>query len=148
MSALYDRLKKAPQGLRALSIARLKYEVLNVLWDALRRSELSQSDLAAKIGVRKSAVNQVFKGDGNVRIATLAEYLHVMGFEAELKLVRAGKPREDAVRQMREIRLARKGMVPAVSVKEKLDFEDIEWQRLPVVSDSRRKRVFVSRSEG
>lgn len=126
MSALYDRLKDSPKGLRALSVARLKYAVLGSLWSALERTALSQSDLAVKLGIRKSAVNQVFRGDGNLRISTLAEYLHEMGFEAELSIVPCGKPREDAVRRMRELRLARNQMLPAASGPSEIDFQGIE----------------------
>lgn len=45
-----------------------------------------------KLAVRKSAVNQVFKGDGNVRITTLAEYLHALGYELRVSVVPAACP--------------------------------------------------------
>jgi transcriptional regulator with XRE-family HTH domain len=97
---IHDRLVKVPKGARALSVARLRYEVLKVLHAALHRSGLNQSELAGRLGVRKSAVNQVLRGDGNVRISTLAEYLHEAGFELEVRAVPLGRPREDAVREM------------------------------------------------
>ncbi|MGW4412627.1 helix-turn-helix domain-containing protein [Nonomuraea sp. NPDC004702] len=64
-----------------------------LLHKALESSGLTQSDLAKKLGYRRSAVNQVFRGDGNVRIETLAEYLHEMGFELDAHLVPAGEHR-------------------------------------------------------
>jgi transcriptional regulator with XRE-family HTH domain len=92
--SLYERIAARPGGERALAAARLRRSVLVILHRALKASGLdSQSDLAKCLRVRRSAVNQVFRGDGNVRISTLAEYLHAMGFEADLTLVKAGEMR-------------------------------------------------------
>lgn len=99
---LYSRLSRTREGARALSAARLQYDVLRLMHMALGRAGITQVELAKRLGVRKSAVNQVFRGDGNVRVSTLAEYLHAMGAEVELQLVPAGKPREDAVREMHQ----------------------------------------------
>lgn len=44
-------------------------------------------------------MNQVFRGDGNLRVNTLAEYLHTMGYEADIRLVRAGEPRRATIEQ-------------------------------------------------
>ncbi len=54
---------------------------------------MNQTELASKLGIRKSAVNQVFRGDGNVPMNTLAEYLHELGFEAHVELAPAGTAR-------------------------------------------------------
>ncbi|WP_423773759.1 helix-turn-helix domain-containing protein [Actinomyces urogenitalis] len=40
---------------------------------------MTQAQLAEVLGVRKSAVNAVFRGNGNLRIDTLAQYLAAMG---------------------------------------------------------------------
>lgn len=93
VGGLYERIAKEPGGLRSLASARLRRRVLTLLHKALERSGLTQSDLAKKLGYRRSAVNQVFRGDGNVRIETLAEYLHEMGFELDVNLVAAGEHR-------------------------------------------------------
>ncbi len=100
---LYDRLAGTIVGARALSVARLQYSVLDRLHATLRAKGWTQSHLAEVLGVRKSAVNQVLRGDGNLRISTVAEYLHVMGYELELNVVPLGKLREDAVRDMRQL---------------------------------------------
>lgn len=94
MISLYDRIAGEPNGRRRLASARLRRRVLVLLHEALGNSELNQSDLAKKLGIRRSAVNQVFRGDGNVRIDTFADYLHELGLEAEIKLVPAGKARQ------------------------------------------------------
>ncbi|GII61895.1 hypothetical protein Skr01_19800 [Sphaerisporangium krabiense] len=99
MRNLYDRFAATVRGARALAAARLRHEVLATLHQALQLCGLSQSEVAEELGLRRSAVNQVFRGDGNVRINTLADYLHAMGFEADVRLVRAGEPRSATVQQ-------------------------------------------------
>jgi transcriptional regulator with XRE-family HTH domain len=97
VSGLYEQLAANDRGRMELASARLRYEVLGVLHKALEVSGMSQSDLARRLNLRRSAVNQVFRGDGNVRISTLAEYLYAMGFELDLRLVQAGEPRRAAL---------------------------------------------------
>lgn len=94
MAAIYEQLAGKSKGGAALASARLRYEVLGVLHKALDACGLSQSDVARRLKRRRSAVNQVFRGDGNVRISTLAEYLYSMGYEIDIQLVRAGEPRQ------------------------------------------------------
>jgi transcriptional regulator with XRE-family HTH domain len=96
--SLYDRVAARPGGARALASARLKRAILSSLHQALAQSGMeSQSDLARRLGVRRSAVNQVFNGDGNLRITTVAEYLHEMGYELNVTLVKTGEPRATAL---------------------------------------------------
>jgi transcriptional regulator with XRE-family HTH domain len=102
--SLYDRVLARSGGARALAVARLKRTVLAALHEAFGLSAVgSQSDLARRLQVRRSAVNQVFNGDGNVRISTLAEYLYEMGYELDVSLVRSGEPRTAAL-EGREVR--------------------------------------------
>ena len=102
MSSLYERVGAAEGGPRALAAARLRYEVSKILHRALANSGLTQVELAKCLGIRKSAVNQVFRGDGNVRMNTLAEYLHEMGQEATLELAPSGTRRAEAVQDIAE----------------------------------------------
>lgn len=96
--SLYDRVIARAGGGRALAIARLRRTVLSTLHSAFSMSGIeSQSDLARRLRVRRSAVNQIFNGDGNLRISTLAEYLYEMGYELDITLVRAGEPRAAAL---------------------------------------------------
>jgi hypothetical protein len=44
-------------------------------------------------------VRRDFDGDGNLPVATLARYLHAMGYEVEMRLVDAGEPRQAVVEQ-------------------------------------------------
>ncbi|MFC8778845.1 helix-turn-helix domain-containing protein [Streptomyces nigra] len=106
MKSLYERFAGSDDGAQLLAAARLRREVLRLLHRALEASGLTQSQLAERLNVRKSAVSQVFRGDGNLRINTLAHYLGAMGYELDVRLVNAGEPRA-AVLEGRE-------MVPAI----------------------------------
>ncbi|WP_197048795.1 helix-turn-helix domain-containing protein [Streptosporangium roseum] len=97
--SLYERFASTARGAHALAAARLRHEFLGALHQALKLSGLTQSDIAQSLGIRRSAVNQVFRGDGNLRINTVADYLHAMGFELDVRLVHAGEPRKAAVEQ-------------------------------------------------
>src|SRR6266487_4389419 len=101
--SLYESFAARPGGGRALAKARLQRTVLRILDRALTLSSVeSQSALAERLQIRKSAVSQVLRGDGNVRISTLADYLYELGFEANLELVSAGELRR-AVVEGREV---------------------------------------------
>ncbi len=94
MSTLYDRVASKPGGEAALAAARLRREVLVALHQAFAASGLeTQTEIARRLNIRKSAVSQVLRGDGNLRITTLAEYLFALGFELDISLVEAGEPR-------------------------------------------------------
>jgi len=92
--SLYDKVERKPGGKAALASARLRREVLVALHEAFAASDVhTQSEVAERLNVRKSAVSQVFRGDGNLRINTLADYLFALGFELNVQLVVAGEPR-------------------------------------------------------
>ncbi|WP_157891958.1 helix-turn-helix domain-containing protein [Frankia alni] len=101
-------MEELPDGPRDLADARIRHEILRCLHAALRASGINQADLARRLGVRRSAVNQVFKGDGNVRISTVAQYLHALGFELGVQLYEDGEHRRATV-ENRESRPAGTG---------------------------------------
>lgn len=105
MTSLYERMAQSDRGARILASARLRHEVLRKLYLALEGSGLTQNRLSEILRIRKSAVSQTLRGDGNLRIKTLAEYLHAMGYELELRLVEAGEPRKAAL-EARDMELA------------------------------------------
>ena len=84
---LTEYVKQIPDGQRMLASSRFRREVLIMLDDALEKSGLSQSELALRLGLTRSAVSQVFSGDGNLRAETISDYLFAMGFQVEMKLV-------------------------------------------------------------
>ncbi|MFD0304693.1 helix-turn-helix domain-containing protein [Streptomyces sp. NPDC127119] len=102
MKSLYDRFASSEDGAQLLAAARLRHETLRVLQRALSACGLNQSQLADRLGIKKSAVSQVFRGDGNLRITTIAQYLNAMGYELDIRVVAAGEPRK-AVVEGREV---------------------------------------------
>jgi transcriptional regulator with XRE-family HTH domain len=153
--SLYDRVLARNGGERALAVARLKRSVLSTLHKAFNISGIeSQSDLARRLRVRRSAVNQVFNGDGNLRVSTLAEYLYEMGYELDVTLVRAGEPRSAAL----EGRVTRSAIASqAVSASPaftmalgSLDvveqFQAIPWMTFSFPADIHRVHSFVVKS--
>jgi len=93
MNGLHDLIASSLEGRRRLAAARLRREVLVCLESALVESGMTQSGLAIALGRTRSAVNQVLGGDGNIRISTLAEYLHAMDQKLVLTRVSEGTPR-------------------------------------------------------
>ena len=105
--SVYDRVASTEPGRRGLASARLRRQSLKALHAALATSGMTKSDLARKLGIRKSAVGSVFGGDGNVRVNTLAEYLDAMGAELRVEVVPAGTLR----RETRPVSAATTGVI-------------------------------------
>jgi len=76
----------------------------------------TRSEVADRLKVRKSAVSQVFRGDGNLRINTLAEYLFALGFELDVTLVRAGELRRAELEERVAVPMASNATISIVFV--------------------------------
>lgn len=134
MSTLYERVASTDDGIKRLAVGRLKREVLRALHLALKASGRTQSELASRLKVRKSAVNQVLRGDGNLRVQTVAEYLHALGYELDLRLVAVGEPRR-AVLEGRDVVPAfptrpEPAVQPAPSVEQSIHVVDVGGSHL------------------
>ena len=81
---LYESIAAQPDGRRRLAAAEARYSALEVLFEALDKSGLSRKELADRLGLRKSAVSEVFGGNGNLRVNTLSDYLFECGFTLRL----------------------------------------------------------------
>lgn len=95
-SGFYEQVMATPGGARALSAARLRYEVLKYLHWALTYTGMSQRGLARRLGIQSAAVSSTLRGNGNLRVDTVAAYLHELGFELQVKLVPLGTARRKA----------------------------------------------------
>lgn len=112
----------SPETLRAGS--RLRLRAHGLLAGAMDAAEITKSELAKRLGIRKSAVSDALNGNGNFRLQTLAEYLAVMGFELELVPVRSG----EVLLSMRERR------APEV---EPLTMRDRDWDSRSLTINAR-----------
>ena len=83
-SSLYEEVAASPTGARDLAAARGALRVAQLLQVAKQRSGLTSRALADRLGVGESRVSQVLNGDGNLHIATVARFLHAMGYELQL----------------------------------------------------------------
>lgn len=71
-------------GRQEMAAARLEYSAIKLLNRAMRSSGKSQKELADTIGVGESRVSQVLRGDGNMKVSTLARYLRALGYQGEV----------------------------------------------------------------
>lgn len=85
--SLIERIEGMRHGKRMLASARFRRQLLQTLDQALEQSGISQTELATKLGLSRSAVSQVFNGDGNLRAETFSDYLFELGMHAEFFLV-------------------------------------------------------------
>lgn len=83
---LMKYVEDMPDGQRMLASSRFRRQVLIALDQALDLSGLNQAELAQKLGLTRSAVSQVFNGDGNLQAGTISDYLFEMGAHAEIIL--------------------------------------------------------------
>jgi predicted XRE-type DNA-binding protein len=81
---LIEEIEGTDAGAQGLAAANLAGQVMRLLHQALDMSDLDQRALANKVGVTQGRVSQVFGGDGNMRIASVARYLRALGYEAEI----------------------------------------------------------------
>lgn len=90
---LYESVASTPEGGQALASARLRHDVLSVLHTVYAASDLDYDDLAERTDFDKTEIKDVFEGDGNITLHTLAMLLCALGFEAEVGAVRLGTAR-------------------------------------------------------
>jgi len=74
-----------PRGAQALAAAKLAIRVIRLIWYAKGAARITSKVLADRLGVTEGRVSQVINGDGNVHIATLARFMHAMGYEVQIK---------------------------------------------------------------
>ncbi|MEV6109646.1 hypothetical protein AB0M28_33800 [Streptomyces sp. NPDC051940] len=105
MSGIYEHFASTSDGAKRLASSRLRHEILRALKKGIAASGISQNELASRLRIRKSAVSQTLRGDGNLRVNTISDYLYAMGYELSVMLVEVGEPRRAAV-ERREARPA------------------------------------------
>lgn len=107
MNRIFEMISSTSEGRRRLAASRLRREAVLSLGIALSESRMTHSQLAQILGKPCTKVDEVFSGDGDIRISTLAEYLDAMGQELILTVVPAGTARTALWREEFEVDTAR-----------------------------------------
>lgn len=94
-SSYYERRASSPQGRLGLAAAAAAASVSRLLHAAKAASGLSSKEIATGLAVTEGRVSQVFSGDGNLHIATLARFVRAMGYELKISAVPIDKGRPE-----------------------------------------------------
>jgi predicted transcriptional regulator len=78
-------------GLEGLS--RRRHELIDELVRARRESELSQTEIAARMGTTQSAVARLESGDLDARLSTLERYAAALGRTVDWQVRPSEEPR-------------------------------------------------------
>jgi len=76
------------QHRRLLQQEKLILEVTEVLSDALRREGGTKTDLATRLQKSKGFVSQVFAGDRNLTLRTIADVADALGYEIHIQAMK------------------------------------------------------------
>jgi hypothetical protein len=96
--SLYNRIASTPEGERGLAAARLRRWVYHLVYMA--GGGMGEAEMRRRSGLSKRAARRLLRGDGdlgNLTVNEFAAWLWAGGYEADIKLVRAGKPRADVL---------------------------------------------------
>ncbi|GAA0545503.1 hypothetical protein GCM10010172_28940 [Paractinoplanes ferrugineus] len=91
--SFYEERASTPQGRLGLAAAAAAAGITRLLHAAKAASGLTSKEVAAELGVTEGRVSQVFSGDGNLHIATIARFVRAMGYELTIGAVPAEKNR-------------------------------------------------------
>lgn len=76
--SMYDEIMETPKGSQGLAAASAAARVMKILEDTKEYKGLTNRDLALALGVSEQRIEEIFNGDGNIYIATLAKLLDAM----------------------------------------------------------------------
>jgi DNA-binding phage protein len=80
--SLVDKLREEhPLDMAAAGAAVSAVAVMN---KATAFSGVTREEIADELGIPLERVDEVLDGDGNVRVSTLARFLHVAGYQLKL----------------------------------------------------------------
>lgn len=85
-SLLNDLLAQGPEGQRELVRARLRVDVAEDLLLRMEALAMTKAQLAAALGVSRSAVSQALTGSRNMSLNTLADMAAALGLRPQVLL--------------------------------------------------------------
>lgn len=72
-------------------IGRVRKNLIDALIEEKKLSGINQQKLASALGVNRSVINRMLKGEANLTIRSIGEIAWAMGWEPELVLTRKNK---------------------------------------------------------
>lgn len=81
---MVEEFESEPGGAGSLAAATLAMRVADLLQRVKHLSGVTHRALANSLGITQGRVSQVLNGDGNVHVATLARFMHAMGYEIRI----------------------------------------------------------------
>lgn len=115
--SLYDRLSATPEQRRALAQARLRFQVWDALWEAVGACG-GEAEFRRLAGVSKRRLRRVSTERRDLGVTELADWLHAVGFELEVRLVPAGQPRREVLERRAEIEHLRRERDAAIEERD------------------------------
>jgi transcriptional regulator with XRE-family HTH domain len=82
--SLFEQRAETVAGRLGLAAARLAHDASVLLRETHAKSGMSSKELAAALELTEGRVSQVLRGDGNVRLSTLARFMGAMGTSLRL----------------------------------------------------------------
>lgn len=76
--SLYDECMETPEGRLGLAAVNATAEIMKILEDTKEYKGFDNVAIAAAMGVSEQRIEEIFNGDGNLHIATLAQLLDAM----------------------------------------------------------------------
>lgn len=78
MQSMYDECMETPQGRQGLAAANATANIMKLLEDTKEYKGLANIDIALIMGTTEQRIEEIFNGDGNLHIATVAKLLDAM----------------------------------------------------------------------
>jgi transcriptional regulator with XRE-family HTH domain len=86
-SQLHEKVLARPGAAERLAALRADTLTEIALYELRRATERSQVELAATIGISQSAISQLERGSGDIKLSTLRRYLKGLGADLRLMAV-------------------------------------------------------------
>jgi transcriptional regulator with XRE-family HTH domain len=93
-ASMFEQRQASGAGAQGLSAARFALQVIRLFFSAKKESGLSHREIASRLEITEGRVSQVLNGDGNVHVATLARFMHAMGYDLSLRAIPFADGRE------------------------------------------------------
>ena len=85
--AIIKEEMKDPEFKKMVEMETKKLDTAIAINELRRRKKISQAQLAAKVGMKQSAIGRIESGEQNLTLETLFKIAHALGKELEVKFV-------------------------------------------------------------